>query len=237
MTTSRLYGDLKISDLLMVRTSILEISKRAFNKPALDRLQSGQKIAKEREKAKKAGQKAENFDPHSRVFLTLRWISIRKEILGVVVSIVGLTVYFGLGVSEEIIIDVISITSSPILLFGVSGVTIYLIWNLYVLSLRYNKKLIRDLNKEIRYSDQKIDSETSVENVKAYYRWNSILTNSSSISIILLLATVNSFFPSLFLIGIQQSREWVPEYVDTKVNEIIEDSSDENMNSDRQKGS
>ena len=199
--------------------------------PTLERLMSKKSIEQERKKAKEAGQRAEDFDPHSLFFGLLDWISIRKRAVVVIVATTGLIAHFGFGVSEENILSVVSTTSSPILFFGLLGLVLYTIWNFYVLTLHYNKKLIRNVNEHIRYSDQKIETESSVENVRAYSRWNSILSSNIALLCIFLLAVTKSFVPSIFTLGTEASEGWVPEYVDTKVSDIVEDEQNNSTDS------
>lgn len=230
MTTPKLWGGLEISDFLAVRAAILQVSRMSFNMPTLERLKSKKSIEQERKEAKEAGQRAEDFDPHSLLFGLLDWISIRKRAVVIIVATTGLIAHFGFGVSEESIVSVVSTTSSPMLFFGMMGLVLYVIWNFYVLTLHYNKKLIRNVNEHIRYSDQKIETEASVENVRAYSRWNSILSSNITLLCIFLLAVARSFFPSIFTLGTEASKDWVPEYVDTKVSDIVED--DQNNSAD-----
>ena len=231
MTTPKLWGGLELSDFLAVRAVILQVSRSSFNMPTLERLMSKKSIEQERKKAKEAGQRAEDFDPHSLFFGLLDWISIRKRAVVVIVATTGLIAHFGFGVSEENILSVVSTTSSPILFFGLLGLVLYTIWNFYVLTLHYNKKLIRNVNEHIRYSDQKIETESSVENVRAYSRWNSILSSNIALLCIFLLAVTKSFVPSIFTLGTEASEGWVPEYVDTKVSDIVEDEQNNSTDS------
>jgi hypothetical protein len=223
VTTAGLWGDLKVSDFLAVRAAILEVSKKAFSTSTLDQLRPKRDIGKERKRAKEAGRRSEEFDPHSRFFNLLDWISVRKKAVIILVATAGLIAHRGFGVSEEQLVNVVSTISSPILYFGALGVLGYTLWNLYILSLRYNRKTIRHISAKIRYSDKRIETETSVENVRAYRRWNSNLTSSKSLSYILLLAAARSFVPSMFAIGTEASKEWVPEYVDMQVTDIVDD--------------
>ncbi|WP_143054187.1 hypothetical protein [Halohasta litchfieldiae] len=228
MTTPRLWGELDISDFLAVRTAILEVSKKSFNMATLDRLSSKESIEQERKNAKEAGRRAERFDPHSLIFNLIDWISVRKRAVMLIVATAGLIAHFGLGVSEENIVTTISTISSPIFILGISGVILYVIWNFYILLLRYNRKAIQNINKRIRYSDQRIEDETSVENIRAYRRWNSILTNNSSLLCIIILTFTRSFAPSIFSIGTEASNDWVPEYVNVRISNIIEENGKEN---------
>ena len=223
----KLWGELTISDYLAVRATILEVSKKSFNTPTLDRLITKESIEQERKKAKKAGRRAESFDPHSLVFHLLNWVSVRKRVVMTAVASVGLISYFVLGVPENHIVTVISTISSPILLLGVSGLLLYVVWSLYIFSLRYNRGAIQNLNKHIRYSDEKIENETSAENVRAYCRWNNILCNSISLLCILILAFVRSIAPSMFSAGTERSKEWIPEYVEIKISDLLEEENKE----------
>jgi len=228
----KLWGELTISDFLAVRATILEVSKKSFNMPTLDRLITKESIEEERKKAKKAGRRAESFDPHSLVFYLLNWISVRKRAVMTAVATVGLFSYFVLDVPENYIVTTISTISSPIFILGISGVSLYVIWNLYILSLRYNRGAVQNLNKHIRYSEEKIENETSVENVRAYCRWNNILCNNISLLCILILTFVRSIAPSMFSAGTESSKEWIPEYVETKTSDLLEEENKEsNKNS------
>ena len=219
MSEQELWSNIKFSHILAVRAAILDVSKRTINMPTIERLRSKESIEAVRKNAKRAGEEAEKFDPHSRLFSLLNWISIRKRQVVVLAGLFSVTAYFILDISEQKVVNMISTISSPILVFGIIGVVLYTLWNAYLIILHYNKNLVQRINKMARYSDQRIETETSVENVRAYHRWNSNLTNASTLTIIILLAAARSLFPSIFSIGIEESREWVPEYVEMRVDE------------------
>ena len=223
MKTPRIWGEIDISDLLAVRKLIRDVSKKAFRRQTLDLLINVENIEKEREKAKKAGGRAEEFDPHSRVFVFLDRLSVAKKLIVTVAAVVVMVAHFQFGISEGVATTIISSISSPIFLFGITGVGLYGVWNLYLLALRYNRKVIRGINREIRYSDQTIEEENSIEEIRAYRRWNNNLTNSVSLSLILLLAAARAFAPSTFTAGSEGSKEWVPEYVEKKASERIDE--------------
>lgn len=223
MESPRIWGAITMSDFLAVRESIHDVSKRTFRRETLDLLIDKEDIGKEREKAKKAGKRAEEFDPHSRIFVFLDRLSVAKKLIVIVAVVVVLVAHFQFGVSEGVATSIISSLSSPIFLFGITGVGLYGVWNIYLLALRYNRKVIRGINKEIRYSDKTIDDENSLEEIRTYCRWNKNLTNSVILCLILLLAAARAFAPSIFFAGSEESKEWVPEYVERKASERIDE--------------
>lgn len=222
MGTSQIWHGINIRDFLAVRELICDVSKRAFRKETLDQLVDSKEVEKEREKAKKAGRRAEKFDPHSRIFLILDRLSVAKKLIVTIAAVIVTIAHLKLGISEGVATAIISSISSPIFLFGITGVGLYVVWNLYLLALRYNRKLIRGINKEIRYSDEKIDNQKSLEEIRAYRRWNNNLTNSTTLSVILLLVAARAFTPSIFTAGSEESKDWVPEYIEREVTERIE---------------
>jgi hypothetical protein len=223
METPRIWGDITTSDFLAVRELVHDVSKRTFRRETLDLLIDKKDIEKEREKAKAAGKRAEEFDPHSRIFVFLDRLSVAKKLIVTAAVVVVTVAHFQFGVSEGVATSIISSLSSPIFLFGITGVGLYGVWNLYLLALRYNRKVIRGINREIRYSDKIIDNQNSLEEIRAYRRWNNNLTNSVVLCIILLLAVARAYAPSTFTAGSEESKEWVPEYVETKASERIDE--------------
>lgn len=232
MEDKELWGEMRISDFLAVRAAIMDVSKRTVNMPTIDRLRSRDRIETAKNKAKKAGVEAEKFDPHSRLFSLLEWISIRKRLIITLIGLISITAHFILDVSAELVVKTFSAVSSPILLTGILGVILYTLWNAYLVALHYNRHVVQKVNSIVRYSDQRINTESSVENVRAYYRWNDNLTNASTLTVIILLAAARSFFPSIFSVGVEESREWVPKYVDTKIDE----AANEGRKDDNERG-
>ena len=227
MGTPRIWGDLEVSDFIAVRSRIIEISKITHSQPTVSSMSATEHLEREKEKAKKAGERAEEFDPHSRVFRALDRLSLMKKAVAVILSIFATGAYYYLGIPENRVTDTISTIMNPLLALGILGVILYGGWCGYILSLQYNRNIVQDIIKRIKFDDEEIEAEESAKEVRAYYYWNKHLSNSATLSIILFLTTVRAFMPRIFEESTEVSKEWVPEYVDNRVSEHVveEDSS------------
>ena len=222
----RAWGAVDVSDFLAVRSLVTTISKEAFDQPTVSSMVSPEPIEVEKEMAKKFGDRAESFDPHSTIFRALGQLSIVKKAIMVILAVTAIIANHYFGIPESRITNSVSTIMSPLMRLGVAGIALYGAWSAYILILKYNRKIVREIIKEIRFEDGEIESETCKKEVRAYRRWNRNLTNSVTLTVVLLLAGIHALAPDIFSYGSETSKDWVPEYVEKRVSEEVEEEND-----------
>lgn len=220
----RYWGAVDSSDLLVVRSLITTVSKKAFEQPTISSIVSPEPIEVEKEKAKHFGDNAEQFDPHSTVFRALGQLSTVKKAIMVILAVSGVIANHYFGIPESDVTNSVSTIMSPLFRLGIVGLAFYGAWSGYILALKYNRKIIREIIKDVRFENRTIESENCRKEVRAYRRWNQNLTSTVTLSIVLLLAGIHAIVPNIFYYGSKTSEDWVPEYVEEHVSEEVEEA-------------